>query len=52
MLLERRAQRQRIWAECMDKIAAVRLDHHPAEDGQAISGRGQRQGGEQLNERG
>jgi hypothetical protein len=24
MLLERKAQRQRIWAECMDKIAAVR----------------------------
>jgi hypothetical protein len=52
MLLERKAQRQRICTECMDKIAAVRPDRRPAGDGQAISGRRQRQGGEWLNERG
>jgi hypothetical protein len=47
MLLERKAQRQRIWAECMDKIAAVRPG--PGSRGDF---RAQRQGGEWLNERG
>jgi hypothetical protein len=50
MLLERKAQRQRICTECMVKIAAV--GRTTGRGGQGFPGAGQRQGGEWLNERG